>query len=318
MPWDAPRPAGRRSGQSPGCRARQSMVPARSRRHATRTTNAAQRRPVCPAHSYTPVAMLSTRSPAPIAPRHDRHPGRRPAGADAGLRGARHGLPHRGPGPGPGLPGRRHRGPRGGRVVRRRGGGAADGGRLRRRDLRAGARRRRPWWRRWSRRVPVRPGAHAAARDPGPPRGAPLRGGDGVASRRGARSRRRCTACERRPPVLGTAAPAQGAIGGYDGRSPGPRRRRSTRSRDAWALWAGPPASRSSSEQELAFSRSCRSCAPGRSTAPSPAVPARLQPPRRRHPRRIGAARPGPGRRRRRRPRPSRVHLADAMDAVGL
>ena len=69
--------------------------------------------------------------------------GRRAAGADAGARGARDGLPDRRPGPRSRLPGRRRRrrGHRG--AVRRRGRRPAPGRGERRRDLRAGARRAR-------------------------------------------------------------------------------------------------------------------------------------------------------------------------------
>ena len=195
------------------------------------------------------------RSPAPIAPGvHDRHPRRRPARADAGVRGAGHRATGSRPGPRPRLPGRRRRRPR-----RRR---AATTPSMARIELRAscavvtyelehvdaalvdaveaaG--------------VPGSPGRPRPADDPGPAGRAPVRGRrSGSRPRPGARSPTR-RASRARPRSSGRPLRLKAPIGGYDGRS---QVRIATPRRDprrAGAAGPARPARRLLVERELDF-----------------------------------------------------------------
>ena len=215
--------------------------------------------------------------PHPAA-RHHRHSGRRPAGPDAGPRGARAWLWRGGAGPRRPLPRRRHRRPRGGGRLRRRDRRHAPGPLRRRRDVRAGARRaggggrrgrdRPPGPARTSRaqghagsaggaRVPGgnrRAGGAPPDRDrPGQPRDGGLPAGPAAAAEGGHRRVRRAEPGAHRgrrgagqrhrppgPPRRGAAAPGEGA----PVRVRAVRGGRACRRRDRGGIPAGPKPAR--------------------------------------------------------------------------
>ena len=229
--------------------------------------------------AYTrPMARPLT---ARAAGRH-RHPGRRPARADARPGGARDGLSDRGPRPRSRLPGGRRR--RSAVVV-----GAYDdvGAALRLAELSdvvtyelehvaaaviEAVEARGP---------PSRPGPRAVARDPGSARRATVRrGGRASPSRRGARSGRSADA-RSAAETLGLPLRLKLPTGGYDGRGPAPDRggRRARRrlgaprpaagvaaARRARARLRGGAVGRRRSRRSTARSRPSRS--PGTSTMP--------------------------------------------------